>query len=83
MPVLWRDPKERRVPGRKSLTNVVRIIARGWLAWLKLTTGCKSFRPTDTQDSSSAPFRPWERRKREFERVNARVVPGKRFGRAI
>jgi hypothetical protein len=28
--------KERRIPGRKSLTNVVTVAAKDWLAWLRL-----------------------------------------------
>jgi hypothetical protein len=31
--------KERRIPGRKSLTNVVSVVSREWLAWLKLGVG--------------------------------------------
>jgi len=31
--------KERRIPGRPSLTNVVTVISREWLAWLKLGPG--------------------------------------------
>jgi hypothetical protein len=31
--------KERRIPGRKSLTNVVTVAAKGWLAWLRLGGG--------------------------------------------
>src|SRR5271165_4730123 len=28
--------KERRIPGRKSLTNVVTIISKEWLGWLRI-----------------------------------------------
>jgi len=28
--------KERRTPGRKSMTNVVTIISKEWVGWLKL-----------------------------------------------
>ena len=35
--------KERRIPGRKSLTNVVTIISKEWLSWLKLGVGGKRF----------------------------------------
>jgi hypothetical protein len=43
--------KERRIPGRKSLTNVVTIISKDWLGWLKLvgvkklTTTSNHFHP--------------------------------------
>lgn len=33
--------KERRIPGRKSLTNIVSIISKDWSAWLKLIGGRK------------------------------------------
>ena len=34
--------KERRIPGRKSLTNIVSIISKEWLGWLKLGGGVKN-----------------------------------------
>jgi hypothetical protein len=55
--------EERRREGRKNETNLVRIISREWLAWIKrgrraapsmpagpgeLSIGCKRIRPTDT-----------------------------------
>ena len=33
--------KERRIPGRKSLTNIVSIVSKEWLGWLKLGVGVK------------------------------------------
>ena len=42
--------KERRVPGRKSLTNVVRIVSRDWLGWLRLI-GVGKTTTTETQYS--------------------------------
>jgi hypothetical protein len=39
--------RERRVPGRKSLTNVVKVISPEWLDWLRIG-GCKKMRSTDT-----------------------------------
>lgn len=53
--------QERRHQGRKSDPNVVRIISREWLQWLRRGgrstapallggIGCKSLRPTDTGD---------------------------------
>src|SRR5262249_47911154 len=38
--------EERRIPGQKSLTNVIRIVAADWLAWLergRRAIGCKTF----------------------------------------
>ena len=43
--------KERRIPGRKSLTNIVTIISKEWLGWLKLGIGVK--RLTTTVDRFS------------------------------
>ena len=43
--------KERRIPGRKSLTNVVRVISPEWLGWLKLQprgVGGQSWPATDS-----------------------------------
>ena len=53
--------QERRHQGRKNESNVVRIISREWLQWLRRggrsaapallgSIGCKSMRPTDTGD---------------------------------
>jgi hypothetical protein len=39
--------KERRIPGLPSLTNIVSIISREWVAWLKLGGGFKKMSPTD------------------------------------
>ena len=51
--------KERRIPGRESLTNVVTIISKDWSAWLKLggaarrgAIGVKTLTPTDSYFSS-------------------------------
>jgi hypothetical protein len=42
---IWK--KERRIPGRKSHTNIIRVISREWLEWLKkspgITVGHKTF----------------------------------------
>ena len=46
--------KERRIPGRKSLTNVVTIISKEWLAWI----GFKKLSPTDNPVFHSASSRP-------------------------
>jgi hypothetical protein len=44
------EVRERRIPGQKSLTNVVKVIAPDWLAWLKHKPegiGVKKTTPTD------------------------------------
>ena len=43
--------KERRIPGLPSLTNVVRIVSKDWIGWLKLGGGGK--RVTATVDRFS------------------------------
>ena len=45
--------KERRVPGLPSLTNVVRIVSKDWIGWLKLGggVGVRSATPTGSQFS--------------------------------
>lgn len=43
--------RERRIPGQKSLTNVVTVASKEWRAWLergRRTIGCKLLHPTDT-----------------------------------
>ena len=42
--------KERRRPGQPSLTNVITIISKEWICWLKLG-GFKKMSPTDNQSS--------------------------------
>jgi hypothetical protein len=42
--------KERRIPGRKSLTNVVTVVSLEWKGWLKLgNSGFKNMSPTRDQ----------------------------------
>ena len=45
--------KERRTPGLPSLTNVVRIVSKDWIGWLKLGggVGVRSATPTGSQSS--------------------------------
>ena len=38
--------RERRIPGRKSLTNVITIISREWSAWLRLGIGGRNMPTT-------------------------------------
>jgi hypothetical protein len=47
--------KERRIPGRKSMTNLVSIVSPEWKNWLRpggRTTGCKKMHATDNPFSS-------------------------------
>src|SRR5271155_5550200 len=39
--------KERRIPGLPSLTNIVSIISKEWIGWLKLGVGVKRVTTTD------------------------------------
>jgi hypothetical protein len=52
--------KERRIPGRKSLTNVVRVVSREWLSWI----GFKKLSPTDNSVFNPAPPQPLLRAQR-------------------
>ena len=53
--------KERRIPGRKSLTNVVTVVSLEWKGWLKLgNIGFKNMSPTEDKtrrEGESAPLR--------------------------
>jgi hypothetical protein len=40
--------KERRIPGRPSLTNIVSVISKEWTAWLKLGGGFKRLSLTNS-----------------------------------
>jgi hypothetical protein len=46
--------KERLIPGQPSLTNIVSIISKEWVAWLKLGIGFKKMSPTDNHFYSRA-----------------------------
>jgi hypothetical protein len=59
--------KERRIPGRKSLTNVIRVISRDWLAWLRI--GVKSLTTTDIQEKQKG------HSKKESRRVSYTKIP--------
>jgi hypothetical protein len=39
--------KERRIPGQKNLTNIISIVSKEWLGWLKLGVGVKRVTATD------------------------------------
>jgi hypothetical protein len=39
--------KERRIPGLRSLTNIVSIISKEWIGWLKLGGGVKRLTTPD------------------------------------
>jgi hypothetical protein len=44
--------QERRRQGQPSLTNLVRVVSREWLAWLRIgNTGFKKFSTTDNRNS--------------------------------
>ncbi len=46
--------EERPRPGRKNLTNVITIIAREWLGWLKRSIGFKRLYPTKTENTKTS-----------------------------
>ena len=41
--------QERRRPGRKNASNIVRIVSTEWLTWIKRGSGFKKTAPTDTR----------------------------------
>ena len=67
--------KERRIPGRKSLTNVVTIISKDWLGWLRLGIGGQMRATTNNQAFYSESSRPSPRAQEAFEGGSARNVP--------
>ncbi len=50
--------RERRIPGCKSLTNIISIVSKEWIGWLKLSIGGQIRPTTDNQAFNSAPPRP-------------------------
>ncbi len=50
------ERRERRIPGRKSLTNIVRVISAEWTAWLKLSAGDTGFKLISPSISHSLPI---------------------------
>jgi hypothetical protein len=67
--------KERRVPGRRSGTNIVTVISKDWLAWLKLGGGCKTVHSTNNQAFYSESSRPPSAAPEEFEEGSAILRP--------
>jgi hypothetical protein len=41
--------EERRVPYRKNLPNVVRVVSAEWLMWIKRSSGCQKRKPTESK----------------------------------
>jgi hypothetical protein len=48
--------KERRIPGRKSLTNVVTIASKEWSGWLRIGGGAIGFRNLNATDKVFSPM---------------------------
>src|SRR5918994_4918546 len=44
--------QERRREGQKNLPNVLRVVSREWLSWLRI--GCKKIHPTDNKEEKKA-----------------------------
>jgi hypothetical protein len=74
--------RERRVPGRRSLTNVITVISREWSAWLRIGgRNMPSTEDTNKQEGESASLRDnslskrtgRSGRKRAFEGVSERI----------
>ncbi len=78
--------KERRIPGRKNMTNIVRIISAEWLGWLKLSGGIGVRNTTTTINPSILKVKSGQNQPeraaakspiRLFEVAMSGVVPGK------
>lgn len=74
--------RERKQPGRKNLTNIIRIVSSAWLTWLGRSIGFKSLRPSKTEEgeplSQSSPHR---REGNERECAEMGGAPQERHGR--
>jgi hypothetical protein len=71
--------KERRIPGRKSLTNIVSIVSKEWIAWLRIGIGVRNSTATDNPVFYSAPSRPSPRAQGASEGQSARIGPPKEY----
>lgn len=76
----WITVDHRPVPGRKHLSNVVRIVCAEWSTWIAMgpkprRIGGHSCPATENQSSSSMNPAPAERPKRALERVGKRCRP--------
>ena len=75
--------KERRAPGLPSLTNIVSIISKEWIGWLKLGGGVKRLPATDNhfhsrgESARSVPrggnYRPYVSRRKQRPRNGRRA----------
>lgn len=61
--------KERRVPGRRSGTNIVTVISKDWLGWLRLG-GCKTMHPTSNSAFYPARAQPSSASQEAFDSAN-------------
>lgn len=76
----WISVDHRPVPGRKHLSNIVRVLSAEWLSWIKMgpkprRTGGHSCPATENQSSSSMNSAAGERPKRALERATKRWRP--------
>ncbi|MBB4123297.1 hypothetical protein [Martelella radicis] len=59
--------QERPRPGRKNLTNIIRIVSQEWKRWLKNLIGFKKLNPSKTKNNNTTNNRREERPKEAFE----------------
>jgi hypothetical protein len=59
--------QERRREGQRNLPNVLRVVSREWLSWLRI--GCKKIHPTDNKEEKKA--RPIGRKELPIKEVPA------------
>lgn len=63
--------EERPRAGQKNLTNIIRIIAKDWLGWLKRSIGFKRLNPTVAKEDKTSQTASVDRPKEAYERERA------------
>ena len=63
--------QQRPRPGRKNLTNLITIISKSWLGWLKRSIGFKASNPSKTEEKDSSRSEYADRSQRAYERESA------------
>ncbi|QCM09078.1 hypothetical protein CFBP6625_00940 [Agrobacterium tumefaciens] len=63
--------EERPRAGQKNLTNIIRIVAKNWLGWLKRSIGFKGVNPTVAKEDNLSQTEPAAVSKGAYEREDA------------
>jgi hypothetical protein len=74
--------EERPRVGQKNLTNIIRIISKDWLGWLKRSIGFKRVSPTVAKEHKTSSLASVDKFQGAYEMVDAEPSQGDHDGRA-